>query len=300
MSFGISTYPQVVVLKEKVYIGGGNSSPEGNAKTVIVYNPEQDKYDTLTPYTHKHFAMTTVVDNLVLVGGENSQDDQARFTNQLAMWNGESNEWTHPLPPMTTPCKDPSVTTYKDKWLIVVGGFNGDIGVLSRVEVLDISSQQWSISAPMPTPCNQLSLATVGNMCYLLGGFTEQETVVSDKVFGTRIDHLVSQEYSNTISVDRSPWQVLPKTPGQLATALALNGALLAVGGRGHDIYMYQPSTQSWVEAGALHTARSACGCAVLSSGEVIVVGGGAVGERSTIGRLKTDQKVDIAIYPNY
>ena len=188
MTFGISTYPQVVVLKEKVYIGGGNSSPEENAKTVIVYHPKKDKYEMLPPYTHKHFAMTALNDNLVLVGGENSQDDQARFTNQLAVWNGESLQWTHTLPPMTTPCKHPSVTTYKNRWLIVIGGFNGDSSVLSRVEILDALSLQWSTSFPMPIPCMQLSLATVGNMCYLLGGFTEN---ISKNVFGACIDHLM-------------------------------------------------------------------------------------------------------------
>ena len=296
MPFGISEYPQVAVLKDKVYIGGGNASSEEERKTVIVYDPQQDSYNILPPYTHKHFAMAIVNDNLVLIGGENVRDNKVRFSNELGMWNNETAEWTCPLPPMTTACKHPSTTTYKNRWLVVIGGFN-DTGALSRVEILDISSQQWSNSAPMVTSCNQVSLATVGNMCYLLGGIIEN-TTISSKVYGACIDHLISHNLDAS-SVSPSPWQILPDTPGTLDTALALNGALFAVGGRGPDIYMYQPSTESWVKAGRLRTGRSACGCAVLSNGDVIVAGGGEVlvaRHSGSIGHQKTDQKVDIAI----
>ena len=72
------------------------------------------------------------------------------------------------------------------------------------------------------------------------------------------------------------------------STALALNGALLAVGGVSKAIYLYQPSNWSWVKAGELPTRRDACTCTVLPSGEVIVAGGG--------GSFGAEQKVDIAL----
>ena len=64
--------------------------------------------------------MAVMGDTLVLIGGE--QDKKPEFTNQLGVWNIESLEWTHPLPPMSTACKCPSVTTYKNRWLVVMGG----------------------------------------------------------------------------------------------------------------------------------------------------------------------------------
>ena len=292
MPFGISAYPQVAVLKEKVYIGGGNTPTDKERHVIIVYDPLKDTYVKLPPYTHKYFAMAVVGDKLVLIGGE--QDKKPEFTNQLGVWNSESLKWAHPLPPMSTACKCPSVTTYKSRWLVVIGGYNTN-GALSRVEILDISSQLWFNSAPMLAPCYQVSLATIGNMCYLMGGLIDNATY-SKRVYEVHIDCLISQ--SPDTSSTHSPWKMLPATPGTQATALALNGALLAVGGMGADMYMYQPSSKSWINTGRLRIGRSACACTVLSNGDVFVAGGGEMkvaGDTGTIDHSHdTDQKVDI------
>ena len=295
MPFGISVYPPVAILKEKVYIGGGNTPSDTERHTVLVYHPQEDTYDKLPPYTHKYFAIAVIDDNLVLIGGEQDDKLKPRFTNQLGVWDRESLKWTHPLPPMSTPCKCPSVTTYENRWLVVIGGYNSTDGALSRVEILDISSRQWFNSAPMLVPCHQVSLATIGNMCYFMGGLIDN-TIFSKRVYAVRIDRLISQN-SNTLSI-QSPWSTLPDTPGTQATAVALNGALLAVGGMGADFYMYQPSTKSWENIGRLRIGRSACACVILSSGEVLVAGGGEMkvaGDTGTIDHShNTDQKVDI------
>ena len=297
MPFGISIYPQVAVLKEKVYIGGGNTLSNTERHMVLVYDPQKDTYDTLPPYTHKYFAMAAIGDNLVLIGGEQDDKLKPRFTNQLGVWDSRSLKWTHPLPSMSTPCKSPSVTAYKNKWLVVIGGYNNPDGELSRVEILDISSQQWFNSAPMLAPCHQVSLATIGNMCYLMGGLIN--TTFSKRVYAASIDHLISQN-SAALSI-QSPWSMLPDTPGTQATALAFNGALLAVGGIGADIYMYQPSKKCWENIGRLRIGRAACACVVLPScGGVLVAGGGEMKVAEDIGTIdhshNTDQKLDIGI----
>ena len=75
------------------------------------------------------------------------------------------------------------------------------------------------------------------------------------------------------------PWQSLPDTPLTSSTALAFRGALLAIGG-GYlgncAIYVYQPSTERWMEACAegLPSRRSQCICAVLPNGDMYVTGG--------------------------
>ena len=47
LPFGMYRYPKVVIFKEKVYIGGGDASSNREDRTVMVYNPKQDSYDTL-------------------------------------------------------------------------------------------------------------------------------------------------------------------------------------------------------------------------------------------------------------
>ena len=183
-------YPRVAVFKGKVYIGGGRASSSARERqTVMVYDPQQDSYDTLPPYTHKHFAMAVVNNQLVLVGGLDAQTN--KDSNKLGVWNEQSKIWTHPLPPMTTACNSPSVAAHNNRWLVVIGG-NGDGGALSRVEILDTCLRQWYHGAPLPQTYCQVLPATIGSMCYLLGGFTKVATP-SNKVFSICMDDLISQ-----------------------------------------------------------------------------------------------------------
>ena len=133
----------------------------------------------------------------------------------------------------------------------------------------------------------QLSLVT----CYLLGGYNEGGA--SKKVFSVCLDDLISQAVSRPASASApptpSPWQSLPDTPLGQSTALAFNGALLAVGGDypgSTAIYHYQPSSRSWVKTGELPTKRCQCTCTILPSEDLYVAGGYSVG---------TEQRVDIA-----
>ena len=254
-------------------------------QTVMVYDPQKDSYDTLPPYTYKWFSIAIVNNQLVVVGGVDVRTDKR--TNQLAVWNEQSKSWTHPLPPMTTACSSPSVATHNNRWLVVMGGA-GDGTVLSRVEILDTTgSGQWYQAAPLPQQCYCVSTATIGNMCYLLGDFSRR--VLSNTVFSVQFDELISQAVSQPVGTNApptpTPWMTLPNTQLSLSTFLAINGALLAVGGTGDStaIYHYQGSSRSWIKAGELPAARSRCCCTVLPSGEVLVAGGLCGGDQVDI-----------------
>ena len=273
MPFVIESYSQVAVFKEKVYLGSGIIPFNKECQTVIVYDPQKDSSDTLPPYTYKWFSIAVVNNQLVVVGGEDVRTNKP--TNQLGVWNEQSKSWTHPLPPMTTACNSPSVATHNNRWLVVMGG--GGNGV----EILDTTgSGQWYQATPPPQPCYRVSTVTIGNMCYLLGGYT-MRGAVSQKVFSVHLDELISQAVSQPAGTRApptpSPWMTLPDTPQPLSSALTINGALLAVGGNGDrtTIYHYQPSSKSWIKAGELPAGRSCCCCTVLPSGEVLVAGGG-------------------------
>ena len=289
MPFGMYQYPKVVVFNGKAYIGGGAASTDRERQTVIVYDPQKYFYDTLPPYTYKYFSIAVVNNQLVVVGGVDIQTNKR--TNQLGVWNEQSKSWTHPLPPMSTACSSSSVATHNNRWLVVMGGVSGDETVLSQVEILDTTgSGQWYQAAHLPQPCYSVSTATIGNMCYLLGGFNSERGIFK-KVFSVQLDKLISQAVSQPASARAPPilssWMTLPDTPLDRCTALAINGALLAVGGLGSAIiYHYQPSVRSWIKAGELPVERPRCCCAVLPSGEVLVTGG----------RGLLDRRVDIAL----
>ena len=275
-------WPQVAVVNNKVYIGGRRASSVEEEKTVIVYDPQHDSYDTLPPYTYRYFSMAIVNNQLVLVGGEDERIYQR--TNQLAVWNGQ---WTHPLPPMTTARCGAPVAAHNNRWLVVMGG-HGNGSILSCVEILDASeSRQWYRATPLPHQCYYVLPVTIGNMCYIFGGYTTG--LASKKVLSVCLDSLITQAVSQPAGASApptsSPWQALPDIPQFYFTALSFNGALLAVGGGSQDIYHYQPSSKSWIKAGELPTGRGDCTCTVLPSGEMFVAGGSR----------GTEKRVDIA-----
>ena len=317
----IMDYPRVVIVKGKVYIGGGWALSLRERQTVMVCDPQQDTWFKLPPYQYTQFALAVVNDQLVLVGGED--ETTWKDTAMLGVWNEQSQTWTNPFPPMPTARHLPSVVTHDNRWLVVVGGKleleDSLVGtVTANVEILDTTLGQWYHGAPAPQPCQTASTATVGNMCYAIGGFTKGDSS-SSKVFSMCLDDLISQAVPQPASVivpptqstspletiphtphtpSTLPWETLYDTPLPLSTALALNGALLAIGGLENGtraskaIYLYQPSSKKWVKAGELPTVRATCACIVLTSQEILVAGGfgsipGGVTDRVEVATLQ-------------
>lgn len=93
------------------------------------------------------------------------------------------------------------------------------------------------------------------------------------------IEDLIYDAVFQISSKSQSPWQFLPDVPASRATALGLNGALLAIGGYlcMTDIHLLKPSCNKWMKVGELSSTREECACTILSSGEIFIVGGVSV-----------------------
>ena len=219
--------------------------------------------------------MAVLQDQLTLVGG--CETSIWKVTNQIAVW--DSRQWTHPYPSMPTPRYSPAVVTYI-KWLVVAGGDDGN-HCLSTVEIMDATNKQWFTTTPLPVRCRSMTSAIVGEECYFMGGFTDQSVIgqPNKQVFHVSISAITSQVPSQSAIIPIQ-WHTLPDTPLECSAALALRGSLLAVGGRhslgnsNSAIHLYQPESGQWVKVGDLPTARDACSCTLLPSGEILVAGG--------------------------
>lgn len=121
MPHGMTYYPEAIMLNEKVYVGAGTSHCNNN-EVVMVYNIPNNEWSSLPEYECYWFGMTSLDNNLVVVGGVISMLGSQRRTNQLGTWNEELNCWTHTLPPMPTARSGPTVATYKNRWILVAGG----------------------------------------------------------------------------------------------------------------------------------------------------------------------------------
>ena len=265
-------YLYSVVAQGRVYVGGGLADNDEDQHTVVVYEQEAG-WKRLPIYQYIQFTMAVLQDQLTLVGGRDTST--LEVTNQIAVW--DSRQWTYPYPPMPTPRLKSAVVTYI-KWLVVAGGSDDGTHCLSTVEIMDTTNKQWFTTTPLPVGCRTMTSAIVGEECYFMGGFTDHNQP-NKQVFHVSISAITSQGPSQS-AITPVQWHTLPNTPLGLSAALALHGSLLAVGGRHSSgnpssaIHLYQPGSRQWVKVGDLPTARDACSCTLLPSGEILVAGG--------------------------
>ena len=192
--------------------------------------------------------------------------------------------WTWPECTLPTARDAVTAIAHNNRWLIVAGGREDGYQSLSRVDILNLPDGQWYSGARLPQPTHKMSAAVIGNTLVLLGGATSANELYGTwAVFSVQLDDLISQAVSHRGDhALASTWLHLPHTPVVSYTALAFNGALLAIGGnKSYDptattcgIHMFKPSTRTWVEAGQLQINRWRCACTVLPTGEIFIAGG--------------------------
>ncbi|XP_064407275.1 mitogen-activated protein kinase kinase kinase 21-like isoform X2 [Halichondria panicea] len=269
MPIKMGTSVQSVVIGDTVYVGGGGAGNDRDRCTVMKL--EQDQWTKLPEYTAMYFAMTSLANRLVLVGGYDPRNKKR--TNQLAAF--ESGEWTHPYPPMNIARYSSTAVSFNN-YIIVAGG-RDDKGHTSSVEVLDVASRRWYIAQSLPNPRSKLKSTLIGNTLYLMGGLDHTDRATKT-VHHVDLNELIAKALSNLDTP--TLWQTLQEVPLVFSAPLSIGRSLLAVGGRddrtnrSSSIHLYQPDTRRWVKVGDLPTARYNCTCSVLPSGEVIVAGG--------------------------
>ena len=69
MPFGMGTSVQSVVTDDAIYVGGGEANSDNDSYTVMKFDLQQGEWTKLPRYTAKWFAMTSLNNQLLLVGG---------------------------------------------------------------------------------------------------------------------------------------------------------------------------------------------------------------------------------------
>ncbi len=271
MPVAMNGYIQSVQINNTVYVGGGRTDRDEDDYIVMAYNTQSCQWHILPPCSTRWFAMTTINKKLVVVGGMNRDRSDS---SELGEWQSDSNKWTHPFPPMSTPCYGPSAISYQH-WLVVAGGRHGVR--LQTVEVLDVSNMQWSTGPSTPTPWVRMMSTTIGDTWYLMGGRCEKLQQYSPDVYSVSVEALV---VSHSSSDSSNIWNKLPLLNCIDSCPLNIGGSLLAVGGEDmksvkpvSTIQCYVPETNTWVQAGQLPHAVRYCIC-IMTSDKVHVMGG--------------------------
>ena len=255
MPLGMSD-AQAVVLGDKVYIGGGDSTHHSQA-VLLIYDCHDDSWKTLDTPT-VNYALTTYNSQLVLVGGRDPITES--ITNQLWVLD-EQWQWTQSLPLMTTERSWASAVNM-DHYLIVAGG-NDEHVLLDVVEVYD--GQYWRKAQSIPKASCSMKSCLLKGIWYLAGG----------EIIYTSLYSLIATTSSLMVR-QTSVWKTLPNVPIKWSTLVIIGKQLATVGGFSYSlaIHVFSFSSNSWVYVGNLPvTSQSTC-TVVLSTGELLLVGG--------------------------
>ena len=269
---------KTTVINGKVYCGGGIAALS-TAYAVYCYDPSQNEWTTLPRLPVCTFGLGQLRGKLVAVGGEK--------TNDVYTYDERSQTWEQTVPPMPT-ARDCMHVLSLQSGLVVAGGCTTvPPYYTATVEIFKPDTSQWYRTDPLPIACCQVSLVAIGNICYALGGY--DGSCLSQALYASVGDLLANAIPANQTTYSgssdtQSAWKTLPNTPTYQPTVAVLDGNLLAIGGKetgrvnsmnSKKVYMYSPSTNSWIHISDLPAPISGTGVAVLSStGQILMIGG--------------------------
>ena len=283
---------KTTIINGKVYCGGGWTGGD-NKHIVYCYDLSRDKWTALPLLPVRYYGLGQVNGKLVAVGGQNS--GSCTIVNRVYTYDERLRKWKQTIPPMPTARRSPSVLSLKSA-LIVAAGYTKPWPHTAAVEIFKPGTSQWYRTDPLPRACEDMSLVTTGNTCYALGGDSDSSHL--NQALYASVDDLLgnaipAKQTTHSGSSDtQSAWKTLPNTPTYKPAAAVLDGNLFAIGGEetskeGGDVkkevYMYFPSTNSWIYISDLPTPRSNTAVAILSSTELMVIGGWDSGSMNTV-----------------
>ena len=294
--------PQVVVITDKVYMGGTDTGSAENYNQVFQYDLARDEWSHLPFCPVIGFAMAQFRGNLIIVGGAAVSITgilrgiatglvkrnlvKGLVTGKVYRFNEQSQKWEEFLKPMPTARGDISVTTTQSA-IVASGGFigiwDGNAVYCAAVEVYSSGTSQWHTADPLPLPGKDMTSVTIADTLYQLGGYgavmKRMHTVLCTSLISL-IQKATSPTHQSASQI--SVWKTLPDTPLVGSAAATLSGNLLAVGGKDDNtpaspaVYIFFPLTNSWtrVTTGDLPEPRYDCTTVHLSSNQLLVVGG--------------------------
>ena len=273
---GISN-AQAVLLGDKLYMGGGYTSGRNrNEARLYIYTPTTDIWTTLDTLVY-YFALVTYHGEVVLVGGRKYVGEGSVGPESNQLWTlDEQTIWQKTLPPMNVGRHFVSAVNYGE-YILVAGG-QSDAKLCDIVEVY--SDQTWLIAEPLLKPCRSMKSSLFSGCWYLMGGDT---TGVHDfdNIFFASLDSLRASCQPTETSQPSSVWKRLTDAPYGRSTPAIFGSRLTAIGGAEtvgglpvSFIHAFSPHTNSWIEVGNLPAAGCDCCTMVLSTVEIIVIGG--------------------------
>ena len=278
-------FPNVLCDGHLVYVFGGGCAEIKDEDKVQVFNLEELTWTILPQPTPQICCHGKIVDNqITLIGGQDAESLQV--TNKLSTL--VDNTWRAVFPPMPTKRFRPA-TLYKDDILIVAGGYTQDYATLQSIDVMRVTTKQWStlVNFTLPRPLMQHQLISCGDVVYICnGGYTAEHQKGKGLYTALQSTWKMSWDILNEAVLSDHPvegrqWMELPcQIPFYASSSLSSPHSLFTVGGmdsEGHPqsaVHSYSPFQSKWVSLGQLKVPHMLSGTVQLGERAILVVGG--------------------------
>ena len=287
---------QTVVIRGRVYCGGGYADSDDDKHRVFCYSLSEDTWNTLPACPMSYFGLGQVRGKLVTVGGR--KKSSGKVTNEVYEFDEVTHSWKQSISPMPTARYSPAVLSHHST--LTVAGGNSDVFFSTRtaaVEVFREETSQWHTTEPLPFRWENSSPLLINNRWYLLGGAAEGEDY-SNRTVCADVDLLLQkalprdQASIDKDSTNNSAWEVLPNTRYYAPATATFGASLLAVGGTTTSkkttygvaaVHVYSPCSNAWIHIDNLPAPRVSAAIAMLSPTELLVIGGWYKGSQSSV-----------------
>ena len=232
--------------------------------SVYSYEWNTEQWKKLPSCKYCDSALVIIDGELTTVGGWKKGCTNKLFTLRQGQWVEE-------YPSMKTGRSKPAVVSTPDgDYIIVIGGWDGDIdAVTAVVELFQVKTRQWYELTDLPQPLSFPSATICGNQVHVIGGDGN----------GYSCSLQASDEPQSL--PDLISWTPLPPLPVTHSTAATLSGKLVLIGGKRHRSRVrsrvnsiHQLVEGQWVEIHSMTSSRWGCLSVSPSPDTVIIVGG--------------------------
>ena len=280
-----------------------------NNLTVYKYKSDRNEWSKLPPCPNgSSFAIAIVNGDVTAIGGQRESKPINDLTSLVQ--SAHETQWSKRFPPMPT-CRYDTATVCTIALLVVVGGRTGVApkAAVSKVEVMDTWTLQWSTASSLPSPFTMASATVCDDILYVLGGENHKRKA-KRSVFACSLELLKSSQEpigtiaqrvtkaaapfqlasavvamtkSKGVSRKQATWRKAAKLPVTHSTAVTCKGRVVAIGGEyppenySIAVQAYVPDRDRWDVISHMPgaNARSKCLVAVLPGEKLMVVGGG-------------------------
>ena len=236
------------------------------APAVPFFLPDEGTWTEVSPLPVPLTASSAAVLNDAVYVGGGMTTPNGGPSDWFGRYDPETDTWNR-LADLPDPIHHHSLVSASGKiWL--VGGIRGS-GVSNQVSSYSPTENDWRPEPDMPLGRGAHAAAVFEDQIYVIGGL------------GDDPESMLIYDPST------SGWATAPgPRRREHLTAVAVNGRLFAIGGRGYGLGVrsrvveeYQPAVRAWVRTSDLPIPCAGCAAAATSDGQIHVAGGEGDGE---------------------